>query len=422
VQPPSLLRSLGPRFGALWAGQAISQFGSSIAFFSIPILIRHIQQAIGSESTLDYAIPYALETAPVFIVGLFGGVLLDRWNLRSVLIVTNLLRACAFFYLAGTVGELGLGTVFAMAFVIGSMSTLFDGGLYSVLPSVVRRERLADANSVVSITIQVSDSVGPFFGGVLVASFGSPAITLFLSGVLFTLGAITMKWVGPIAPRNDPLEERKPFLTEAANGIRYLWSESRLRLTTIAAGVANLVMGFFEGTFVVLFEHVTGVPNEAAIGFLLAALGIGGALGAVVAPSITRRFGLGRTMVLGLFIIGVGMLLFMFTPYGPVALGLQMGWAIGLGVVNIPLATIRQHYPTESMLGRVITASRAISWATLPLGALLGGWLGSTPSTYPWVARAFPVLLLLTGLWLMTTVVWSNTFGPGFEERETAQV
>lgn len=413
VQPPLLLRSLGPRFRALWVSQAFSQFGISIAAFSIPILIKYIQDAAGYESTLDYSIQYALETAPVVLIGLWGGVLLDRWALNRVMVVTNLLRASAFFYLAATIGDFGVGTVFALSFIIGSLTTMFDGALYSILPSVVRKDRLADANSATTITIQVSDSVGPFIAGVIVGISGNPAIGLFMSGSLFALAALGMRWVGPVAPRHDPLEERKPFLTEAANGIRYLWSEPRLRVTTITAGAANLVMGFYEGTFLVLFVHVIGVPDpiETAVGILLGAIGVGGVLGALVAPSITRVVGLGRTLILGLFVTGAGMLAFMFSTYGPVAIGLQVGWAVGISVVNIPLATIRQQYASETMLGRVITASRAIGWATLPIGALLGGWLGDSPSTYPWVARSFPVLLIAVSLWLMSTVVWSDSFG-----------
>jgi hypothetical protein len=74
------------------------------------------------------------------------------------------------------------------------------------------------------------------------------------------------------------------------------------------------------------------------------------------------------------------------------------------------------------MIGRVITASRAIGWATLPIGALVGGWLGSTGETYPWVARSFPVILVLTALWLFTTVVWKDTYGPGYGGRHERPV
>jgi MFS family permease len=421
VQPPAFLRPLGPRYLALWASQTIAQLADAIAIFSIPLLISYIQQT--DVATLDFSLTYAIQTAPVFLIGMFGGVLLDRWHLRPVLITTNLLRACAFFYLAGSVGSpnLGIGTVFALAFVIGTMSTMFDGALYSMLPRLVRKDRLADANSLVSVSIQVNDAVGPFFAGVLAATFGSPAVGLFLTGVLFTMGAATMKWVGPVPRHQIAPEDRKPFLTEATNGIKYLWAEDRLRITTITAGLANFVVGFIEGTFRVLYMVVLEAPSETAKGLLLAAVGVGGVLGAIMAPPITRRIGLGRTMVLGLFVMGSGLFAVMFTKYGLLAVALQVGWAVGISVINVPLATIRQHYSSEAMLGRVITASRAIGWATLPFGALLGGWLGNSPDSYPRVARAFPLLLIAAGVWLMSTVVWKDTFGHGSEGESVDQ-
>ncbi len=111
-------------------------------------------------------------------------------------------------------------------------------------------------------------------------------------------------------------------------------------------------------------------------------------------------------------IAGIGLTAVMFTSYGPVAIALQVGWMIGVSVINIPLATIRQHYAKASMLGRVVSASRAIGWATLPLGALIGGWLGDSSESYPIVARSFPLLLIGTAIWLGTTIIWKDTLGP----------
>ena len=92
---------------------------------------------------------------------------------------------------------------------------------------------------------------------------------------------------------------------------------------------------------------------------------------------------------------------------------------IGVSLINVSLATIRQHYADDNMLGRVVTVSRAIGWATLPVGALVGGWLGSSEESLPLVARIFTAVLVVTALWLMTTVVWKNTFGPNFEGRHS---
>ncbi|MDH3463130.1 MAG: hypothetical protein OEM32_05845, partial [Acidimicrobiia bacterium] len=153
--------------------------------------------------------------------------------------------------------------------------------------------------------------------------------------------------------------------------------------------------------------------NEGQIGILYSALGIGGVLGAVAAPSVIARIGLGKTMTIGLGLTGAFLVAVMFTTYGWLTLGLQVGWMFGISMVNVPLATIRQHYATEAVLGRVVTASRAIGWATLPLGALIGGWLGSSEDSCVIVARTFPLLLIGTAIWLGTTVVWRDTFGPG---------
>ena len=158
------MRSLGPRYLALWVGQTVSQFGTYIAFLTIPLLVLHIQRSTGEGSTLDFSLAYALETIPTLLIGVVGGVLLDRWHLRPVMIATDLLRASAFFYLAATVGQYGIGTVFVMAFLIGSMNTLFDGALYAVIPALVGKEKLADANSYVAAIQQTMFALGPLVG------------------------------------------------------------------------------------------------------------------------------------------------------------------------------------------------------------------------------------------------------------------
>jgi predicted MFS family arabinose efflux permease len=188
-----------------------------------------------------------------------------------------------------------------------------------------------------------------------------------------------------------------------------------LRVSTISAAVPNFVMGFLEGTFIVMFTVVIGAQNESQIGILLFFMGLGGLIGALTAPTVTRWAGLGRAMTGGLALAGVALLVFMFTNYGVIAWLLLAVFMFGVSVINIPLASIRQLYAGENMLGRVISAARAIGWATLPIGALIGGWLGNSESTYPWVARIFPLILLGCALWLFTTVIWDDTFGPEFK-------
>ena len=183
------LRSLGKRYFALWVGQTISQFGTYVAFLTLPFLVKYLQEQAGNFETLDLAVTYALETAPTLLVGILGGVLLDRWHLRPIMIATDLLRACAFFYLAASVGNYGLNTVFVIAFLIGSMTTLFDGAMFSMIPSLVPEDRLADGNGFVAASQQINFAIGPLVAGVLVATTGGPELGLFINGASFAASA-----------------------------------------------------------------------------------------------------------------------------------------------------------------------------------------------------------------------------------------
>ncbi len=409
----SSLRSLGPRYFALWVGQTISQFGTYVAVITIPLLVYHIQGLTGDEGTLHFGLVYAAETVPTLLVGLVGGVMLDRVPLRPVMVAADLLRACAFFYLAAGVDEYGIGTLFAIAFIVGSMTTVFDGAMYALLPALVPKERLSDANSYVTASIQANFAIGPLVGGFLAAVTKGPAVGLLINGLTFVISAATLSRVGRVA-HSMPADRPKDFVAEFSEGMRRIWDEPRLRISTLSAAIPNFVVGFLEATFVVMATVVLGTQTETEIGVLLFFMGLGGLIGAVYAPRFTRVLGLGRAMVIGLAVAGLCLLSVMFLNYGPVAMALLAAFMLGVSIINIPLATIRQIYAGEGMLGRVITASRALGWATLPLGALVGAWLGNTEEAYPWVARLFPLILVACAVWLFTTIIWSDTFGPQY--------
>ena len=251
-------------------------------------------------------------------------------------------------------------------------------------------------------------------GGFLAFAFATPAVGLFINGLSFVVSAWTLKYVGRVAHHTDLKAARPSLVADFVAGMKRIWEEPRLRVSTISAAVPNFVIGFVEGTFIVLFTVVIGTTNETQIGILLFSMGVGGLVGALIAPRITKVVGLGRAMTGGLILAGAALLAFMFSSYGLLAMALLALFMFGISVINIPLSTIRQTYAGEEMLGRVISAARAIGWATLPLGALIGGWLGNTENTYPWIARLFPLVLLGCALWLFTTVIWTDTFGPEF--------
>lgn len=402
-------RGLGSRFRTLYSGTAVSLLGNYVAYLTIPLLVAEVVG--GTEETLPFSISYALETLPTLVFGLVGGVILDRIRLRWAMIVADLVRAAAFFYLAANAGGgIRIGEIFAMAFLIGSFSAVYENSLYAIIPALVAPDRLAKANGLISATQSAMFAAGPMLAGIMAAA-GGTAPGLWFNGGTFIVSAFAVFMVGKVDTIPTEEEEQAGFIEETLNGLRFLVGERRLRDSTITAAGANVVFGFIEATFVVMASEVLLTQSDVEIGTLIVAFGLGAILGAAVADRVIRFLGLGRTMVIGVLVMAAGMGLLVFSRFGVMALVFAFSMFVGIGLVNVPIATIRQVYTPRAMLGRVITASRALSWGTLPIGALLGGVLADR-ADYATIVRATPLLLIALAAWLFSTPLWSDTFGP----------
>ncbi len=395
---------LGPVFGALWFGQAVSQLGDFIAYLTIPLLVKTITE---SASAMGFA--YALEQGPTLLFGLLGGVLIDRIRLRPAMIVADLARAAAFFYLAAAAEQPTpkIGVIFVVAFLVGSFSAFFTNSLYVLLKLVVPGPGLARANGLIATSQQATFALGPLIAGIMFAQLG-PAAGLRINGATYLVSAISLVLVGRV--QRDASEPMTSVTEDAREGFRFLFADSRLRLVTIAVALANLYIGFFESTYVIWAQTVLMTTSPEQIGLMVAASGLGGILGAIVAPNILKQIGLGRGVAIGLVGYGLGFVTAARFGFGVLGLLVFMVGYVGLGLTNVAVATIRQSFVPERLLGRVITASRAIGWATLPIGALIGPALADN-TAYESVALVAPALLLIGGLMLIPTIVWRSTLG-----------
>ncbi len=410
---------LGRRFSILWTGQIVSQFGDYLSYFSIPLFVVFLS---AEEAPRNLALTYTFEAIPAVVVGFFGGLLIDRLPVRASLIFSDLARAAAFGYLAWFAAsgpqensEEGLVLVFAVAFIAGTFLNLFASGLYVLIKQLVGQDRLTEANGKIGAVQNLAFAIAPAIAGLLVSATGQFTLVFTVNSVSFMLSALSIVLIGPV-PRirngNGDDDEDEGLLADIFNGLRYLWSEPRLRTSTVAIAVANLSVGFLESTLV-LTANELGASEEWQVGVVFAALGFGAAFGAWVAPGFVRYLGLGRAMIGGLFTMGLAFAVFVRMAFGPLQLFYVFVAFIGLQLVNVPLVTIRQVFTPDVMLGRVLTATRAIGWAPTPIGALVGASLVSADVvSFLTAVRLAPMLIIFAGIGLIPTVIWSDTFGP----------
>lgn len=413
---------LGRRFQILWAGQIVSQFGDYLAYFSIPLFVVFLSN---DDAARNLALTYTIETIPAVVVGFFGGLLIDRLPIRASLIFSDLARAAAFAYLASFAatgplenGEAGLGFVFVVAFVAGTFLNLFASGLYVLVKQLVGPDRLAEANGRIAAVQNLAFALGPLVAGLLVSATGEFTLVFAVNSVSFALSALAIAWIGPVPrlrPGNGDADigyEKEGLLADIFNGLRYLWAEPRLRTSTVAIAIANLSVGFLEATLVLTADEL-GATEDWQKGVVFTLVGVGAAFGAWIAPGFIRYMGLGRAMISGLLTLGIAFSVFVHTTYGWMLLFYAFITSIGLQLTNVPLVTIRQTFTPDLMLGRVLTATRAIGWAPTPIGALIGTTLVSAGLIeFLTAIRLAPLLIIVVGVGLIPTVIWSDTFGP----------
>ena len=355
---------------------------------------------------------------PTLLFGFAAGVALDRVVLRRILILADLGRSAAFAALAVAIAADATEPwmVFTVAFAVGSLSVTFDSGLQAWMPSLLDDDRLVIVNTRLQFARTLAWTIGPPLAGFLVGTLGGFAVAFGVDAATFAISALFLLVLTEL--RSSAVMEPARWCESLRDGLRYLWNEPRLRSATLAAALVNLTFVPMEALLVLFASERLGVTDGRLIGWFFAGHAVIGALGVGLAPGLAKRIGLGRTFVLGLLLLGLGFLtlnllaprLASLAPGATTALAiLPAGVAVtGVSFTNVAFTTLRQAITPPEYLGRVIAASRTLSWAGLPIGATLGGALGETVgldvlySTAAGLLIAIAVLLSASTLWKVT--------------------
>ena len=401
---------------AVVAGQTVSLLGDHITFLALPLFVLHL-----TDTGRDLGLTMAFQTIPTLFFGFAAGVALDRISIRRALITADLGRAGAFGLLGlSVVADVpSVWTVFAVAFLVGSLGVLFDSGLQAWLPALLPPESLVVVNSRLQFARTVTWTIGPPTAVFLIESGGGFAVAFAVDAATYLISAVFVLILVEVRPRSPV--EHDPWWPAFKEGISYLWRQPMLRAATLAATVVNLTFLPMEVLLIPFARDALDIP-EHMVGWFFAGHALLGTLGVVLAPRATRQFGLGRTFVLGLALLGSGFLaLVLAAPWiadlshlqSVLAATVPAGAAVtGVSLANVSFFTLRQQVPPERLLGRVISASRTLSWAGVPLGAAVGGKLGDIIGLEPIYIGASTILLVVAAI-LMLSTLWTARVDDG---------
>jgi MFS family permease len=370
---PAILRENRP-FRIYFAGQAISLFGDQISTIALPLVGVLVLDATPAE--MGYLTTAAL--LPNLLFSLHAGALVDRrGRRRQTMIAADLGRAAllATIPIAYAFDALTFAQLYAVGFLFGTCSVLFNVSSSTLFISLVPRERYVEANALENGSRAASFIGGPSIGGILVQLISAP-VTLMVDAVSFIGSAISLSRIRPVEPEVEPAEHG--HLTA---GMRYVLGSPIVRPGLAATTTINFFNFIFFALFTLYAVRYLDV-QPGALGLVLGAGAVGGLIGAIFTGRIVRRIGVGPACILGCVLFPVPLVLVPLAG-GPrwVVLGClflaEFGSGFGVMLLDISYGSISAALVPHRLRARVSGAFNVVNYGVRPIGAFVGGLLGS---------------------------------------------
>ncbi len=367
-RPVPLWRNLD--YMLLWSGQTVSTIGTEVSTLAFPLLILTLT---GSPAQAGFA--GALRAFPYLVFSLPAGALIDRWDRKRVMILSDIGRALsmASIPVAAIFWHLTILQLYLVSLIEGTLFVFFNLAEVACLPRVVEKEQLPAASAQHEVTFGITSLIGPSLGGALYSiarmlpfladaiSYGASVGSLFFIRTKFQEERVN-------APRNLWIEIRE--------GLVWLWQQPLIRFMAILTGGFNLLLSGFALIIIVIAQHQHA--SSFTIGLIFAAGGIGAVVGAIFAPAMQKRLTFAQA------IIGTTVLTAVILPLYAIApnvffLGVITVFAYGIGpIYNVVQFSYRLALIPDKLQGRVNSVFRLIAFGGQPLGLASTGLLIQT--------------------------------------------
>jgi MFS family permease len=382
-------------FVLFWILQGVSALGDSLTTLAVPVLVLQLTDSVFQMGLVTGAVG-----AVWLVSGVLAGSIVDRFDRRTVMIVCDVLRAGLYAVVPLVwLVEPQLWVLYIAMPLGAAAGMVYSVGYITAVPGLVGKERVTQANGLLSATFAVAGIAGPALGGVLFTVL-DPVWVIGIDAVSFGLSAVAMAFVRirrhtVVAPPESPL---RGFRT----GARFLWQNPVLRtITLLLCGVLFLTYAMDDLLIFRLREDLN--QGGGAVGVVFAI----GAAGAVVAGSVVavlrRKLGFGVCWIGAYAVTGVLLPVAGSATLVPVLAGLLAVILFSQAVAGTCSVSLRQEVTPDHLLGRVTSAFWTIHY--------LPGALGAPLVTYAASRAGVPTVTLAIGVGLLAIAVIA-TFSP----------
>jgi MFS family permease len=355
------------RYRWIWIGSFISNIGTWVQKVAQPWLILQL-----SASPFLLGLDGFLQDIPLLLFLLVGGVLVDRFDKRKILMLSQVVQLSAAVAISVLIalGEIRVSVILALSFVVGCMQAFSTPAYLSFVPEIVGRAHLANAVALNSMQFNLSRLMGPVIGGVLLATLGA-AWCFGLNALSFVAMFIVLLFA-PSSPPSQALASPTSMLAQIREGFEAVFSRKEL------VAIITMVFGIsFFGAPLLAFIAVLAKDalNVGAQGFsfALASFGLGAVLGAILVSSLESHWIRPKTIVATAASLGVLIVLVALSTHYVLSLFLFLLSGFAFVSSNVIGNTILQTTVADALRGRAVSIYALAFRGGAPIGSLITG-------------------------------------------------
>lgn len=355
-------------FVPLWIGQMVSYMGDQFMLIAALAVVSQLAASSSGIVTAGLGLSNAL---PSLLLGLLGGVLVDRLDRKMVMIVSDIVRGLALFSLLLVNNDPAhLWIFFVVLAVTGAASTLFYPARASALPAIVPHHMLAGANALLEAGFVIALVFGALMAGLLIQMFG-PNLAFSFNAVAYLFSAVMIALLRipkhAVQPTTDSSVGQ--VWHELREGLRYIWYTRSMRYIMVMSVMISASIG---AVLLLSLDYLTKQlrVGPSQYGVVIAILGIGIVIGGVLIQRLSKFLPTNRLVAAAITLNGLSMLGFVLHPAFGVVCILTALIGFSIVVARAVLGTLTQAIPPAELRGRVQAAFNIIS--SVPLAMSVG--------------------------------------------------
>ncbi len=292
-------------FWKYWTGQTISNLGSSITLFALPLLVYKL-----TGSALNLGIATAATFLPYLLFGLILGAWTDRVDRKRMMIGTDIGRALivASIPLLAALGSLSVWWIYIVSFVHATLTICFEAGQFAAIPSLVNQDDLVTANGRIQASYSGASIIGPLLAGLLVTLVPLSALML-IDAFSFLVSSFSLGLI-KISFNTSEKRAKTSIRSDVVEGLRYVLGHPVLRNISMMMALVNFV-GTTAYAQLILFAKVRFQASDLQASLLYSAGSLGVVILSLAAGQLRKRWSF-STVALGALMLE-GLLTFVFS-------------------------------------------------------------------------------------------------------------